>query len=496
MVLRSKGIASGVGTILLIFPISLLLPFITGLYYSEDIIGLILAYLLPGTFAFSLGLLLTAYGGRADKTTRELRPGEALVIVAMTWVIIAVIGALPFMITNTLPSFVDAFFESMSGFTTTGSSVITDIDPLSRSILLWRSLTQWIGGLGVIVLLVAIFSYLIGGHRAGMLLMKGEVPGHSSEKLVPRLKDTAKILWAIYAILTFMEILLLTVLGVSFYDAVCHSFTTLSTGGYGTHTASIAFYENYTWAPMIEAVIVLFMILGSVNFVLHYNFMRGKGFNYFKDAEFKVYISILLLMCCLVSIDLMLNNIYGPGESIRASIFNVTSTYSTTGFASKDFGQWPAFSQFIILISMLMGGMTGSTSGAIKTARFIIAGKAVTRSLRRIGHPHASLPLRVGRVIFSERIVKGVGIFIFGYLGMFIFASFIMTLVGLDAVSAVSSVATTMGGVGPGLNMLGPASNFASLNVPGKLILSFLMWFGRMEMITALVIFFPSTYKV
>lgn len=484
------------GTILLICPVFLLFPFVTGLLFSERITLLFLAYILPGIFMLSFGFLLTVYGGRAGKSTFDLRPVEALVVVAVLWVLIPVIGALPFMITNTLPNFVDAFFESMSGFTTTGSSVITEIDPLPRSILLWRALTQWLGGLGVIVLMVAVFSMFLGGHKAGMLLMKGEVPGYSNEKFVPRLKDTAKILWGIYALLTVVLILLLLILGVSIYDAVCHAFTTISTGGFGTHTASIGFYEKYAFAPLIEGVIVLFMMLGSINFVLHYHFLKGNRRNYFKNIEFRVYISILVIMWCIVALDLVMNNVYGPVEAVRASIFNTTSNFSTCGYATKDFGQWPALSRFIMVIAMLMGGMTGSTSGAIKTARFIIAGKAVGRSLKRIGHPKAAIPIRAGEVVFNEGIVRSVGIFIFGYLALFMFASFIMTLVGLDVVSAISSVATTMGGVGPGLNVVGPGSNFAGVNVPGKIILSFLMWFGRLELITGLVLFFPSTYKV
>jgi len=493
--MRLKLLASGVGTVLLLFPISLFLPFITGLLYGEPILDIALAYLLPALLTFLLGILFTTYGGRADKISQDMRPVEALVVVAVVWVLIAIIGAFPFMVMNTLPNFVDAFFESMSGFTTTGSSVIVEIDGLQHSILLWRALTQWLGGLGVIVLMVAIFSVLLGGPKAGMLLMKGEVPGYTSEKIVPRLKDTAKILWAIYGILTIIQIALLTIFGVSLYDAVCHTFTSLSTGGYGTHTASIAYYKTFAWAPVIELIFVFFMMMGSINFILHYNFMRGNWKAYFKDVEFRVYILILLSLWCIVALDLALHNVYDPAEAVRASVFNVTSIYSTCGYATEDFNQWPALSRFIMIVAMLMGGMTGSTSGAIKTARFIIAGKAISRSLKRIGHPRSNMPLRIGNVIFSEAIVKGVGVFIFGYLAMFVVASFVMTLVGLDAISAISSVATTMGGVGPGLNLIGPSANFAAVNIPGKLILSFLMWFGRLELITGLVLFFPSTYR-
>lgn len=492
--MRLKLLASGVGTILLLFPFSLLLPFITGLVYGEPLARITLAYLLPALFSFFIGLLLTAYGGRADRVAQDMRHVEALAVVAVTWIIIAVIGSLPFMVINTLPNFVDAFFESMSGFTTTGSSVIAEIDGLPRSILLWRALTQWIGGLGIIVLMVAIFSMLLGGTKAGRLLMKGEVPGFASGKIVPRVRDTAKILWGIYGMITVLQIVLLVLLGVSLYDSVCHTFTTLSTGGYGTHTDSIGYFKTYAWAPVIELVFVVFMILGSVNFLLHYNFLKGNWRSYFRDTEFKVYFFILVTLWCIVALDLALNNTYAPVEAARASIFNVTSIYSTCGYTTEDFNQWPPLSRFIMVVAMLMGGMTGSTSGAIKTARFIIAFKAVSRSLRRIGHPRSLLSIRVGKVIFSDDIARGVGVFIFAYLSMFIFSSFIMTLVGLDVISAISSVATTMGGVGPGLGLVGPSLNFGSLNIPGKLILSFLMWFGRLELITGIVLFIPSTY--
>lgn len=492
-----KGIVSGVGTVMLIFPVSLLLPFIVGLLYLEPFLGLLSWYILPGLLCLSIGSFLTAWSGRADRTLRDLRPVEALVIVAITWVLVALFGSLPYILTGTLSFFPDAFFESMSGFTTTGASVITDIDGQSHSILFWRSLTQWIGGLGVIVLMVAIFSILLGGPKAGMLLMKGEVPGHKNDRLVPRIKDTAKILWTIYGILTIIEVVLLTAAGLSLYDAICHTFTTLSTGGFGTHTESIAFYNSYGTAPLIQLIFVVFMLFGSVNFVLHYNFIKGNWKAYFKDTEFKVYMGMLVLFWFIIGVDVAVNmkGDHSPGEALWASVFNVTSIISTTGYATEDFGQWPALSRFIMILLMLMGGMTGSTSGAIKTARFIIAYKAVRRSMKRIGHPRAKVPLRINKVIFSERIVRSVGVFIFGYLSIFLIGSFLMTLTGLDIVSSLSALATTMGGVGPGLNVIGPAQNFAEISVTGKLMLCFFMWLGRLEIITGLVLFFPSSYR-
>lgn len=496
--MKIKGVISGVGTIMLIFPFSLLLPFIVGVLYNEPILLLTKAYILPGLLCLSIGAFLVTFSGGSDKALVDLRPVGALVIVSITWIVIAFIGSLPYILIDALPDFENAFFESMSGFTTTGASVITDIDGMEHSILFWRALTQWIGGLGVIVLMVAVFSMLLGGPKAGMLLMKGEVPGHQSDRFVPRLRDTAKILWTIYLVLTVLEILFLRIAGLSLFDAVCHTFTTLSTGGFGTHTASIAHYKDMNTALLIEFIFMIFMLFGSINFVLHYNAIKSNWKAYLRDRELKVYLMLLGLFILIVTLDVAVNRSdqYNPLEALRASAFNVISTMSTTGYATEDFGQWPALSQFIMVVLMLMGGMTGSTSGAIKTARLMIAYKALTRSLRRIGHPQAVIPLRIGHVVFNERIIRSVGVFIFGYLTIFLVGTFMMTLTGLDFVSSLSSLATTLGGVGPGLNVIGPSQNFASLTIVGKVMLSFFMWLGRLELLTALVLFYPSTYRL
>ncbi|MGA1821146.1 MAG: TrkH family potassium uptake protein [Thermoplasmatota archaeon] len=490
--MRLKELAAGVGTLLFVIPVSLVLPLIVGLLYKENMILIISAYGLPSLLALSLGALLTRWGGKIGS---DFRPTEALSTVSFFWILVAVFGALPYMIMGTIPDFVSAFFESMSGFTTTGSSVLTEIDGLPNSILLWRAETQWIGGVGIIVMVVALLSTVLGGHKAGFLMMKGEVPGHSHERVVPRLKDSAKVVITVYLILTAAEIFLLTLLGLSFYEAVCHTFTTLSTGGFGTHTASIGHYSNYDLAPLIEGVFIAFMIFGCVNFILHNKFLRGNIKAYLMDFEFRVFIAMWLVFVGVVAVDLWVNDVYALDASIRHSFFNVTSIISTTGYATQDFDAWPDLSRYLLLMMMLMGGMTGSTSGAIKTARLLIASKALTRSIRRIGHPRAHIPIKVGDVIFSEDIVRGVGMFIFAYLAIFVFASFVMTLTGLDPLSAISSVATTMGGVGPGLNMIGPNLNFSEVTDTGKVILSMLMWIGRLEIITCFVLFFPSTWK-
>lgn len=492
--MRFKKALSGIGAVLLIYPIAFLLPLLVGIFFGESLFFLLRSYLLPALLSFLLGLLMINWGKWVPRHELDLRPVEAMVVVSLSWFFIAAIGGVPYLLTGTMTNYVDAFFESMSGFTTTGASVIVEIDGLPHSILIWRALTQWLGGLGVIVLMVALFSMLMGGPKAGMLLMKGEVPGHSSEKIVHRIKDTAKILWAIYGVLTLAEIVLLTLLGLSLYDAVCHSFTTLSTGGFGTHTASITSYQNLPTAPLIELVFVFFMFIGGVNFVLHYNFIKKGIRGYLKDREFRVYVFIMMALVSIVTLDLMLRG-GSVFSSIRASLFTIVSIQTTTGYVTADYETWPSLSKFIVLLAMFFGGMNGSTGGGMKIARIIIAYQAAKRSLKRIGHSGPVIPLRMGDVVFSEGIVRSVLIFIFAYISIFVFGSFLMSLTGLDAISAISSVAATLGNVGPGLGLVGPTCNYAAVEPIGKVILSVLMWLGRLELLAVAVLFFPRTYK-
>lgn len=493
--MRFKQTISGVGIILFVYPVAFSVPVITGLLYSEPISSLFKCFIAPAVLSMSLGFALTSIGGWSPSKELDLRASESLGIVAFTWILIAAIGALPFVLMGTLPNYVDAYFETMSGFTTTGASVITEIDGLQHSILIWRALTQWLGGLGVIVLMVALFSMLLGGPKAGMLLMKGEVPGHKNDRIVHRIKDTAKILWVIYVLLTIAEISLLKMFGLSLFDAVCHTFTTLSTGGYGTHTSSIAHFSELKYAAVIEGIITFFMFVGGVNFVLHYNFVIKGVKSYLKDPEFRVYMLIMAGLWFIVSLDLILHDIYEPLESIRMSVFTMTSIQTTTGYVTGDYSTWPAFSRLLILVAMFLGGMTGSTGGGMKIARFIIAYKMVIRSLKRIGHPRSKIPLRVVNVVLGESIVRAVGLFIFAYLALFLVGSLLVSLTGLDAVSSLAAVAATLGNVGPGLGVVGPTSNYSSLHSSAKIILTVLMWFGRLEIFTCLIFLNPSLYR-
>ncbi|MGA1847996.1 MAG: TrkH family potassium uptake protein [Thermoplasmatota archaeon] len=493
--MRYRKVLSGIGAVLLIYPAAFLLPFIVGILYGEGLFFLLRSFILPALFSMVLGFFLINWGKWDPHHELELRPVEAMVVVSLTWFFISAIGALPFILSGTMTNYIDSFFESMSGFTTTGASVIVEIDGLPHSVLIFRALTQWLGGLGVIVLMVALFSVLMGGPKAGMLLMKGEVPGHTSEKIVHRIKDTAKILWAIYVVLTIAEIALLTIFGLNLYDAVCHTFTTLSTGGYGTHTASIAYYKDLPTAPVIELIFVFFMFVGGVNFVLHYNFVIKGIRSYLRDLEFRIYSIVMVTLISIVTLDLIFRGGESLLGSLRASVFTIVSLQTTTGFVTADYDTWPALSKFIVIAAMFFGGMTGSTGGGMKIARFIIGYQAAKRSLRRIGHSRSVRPLRMGSVVFTEDIVKGVLTFIFAYISLFLIGTFLMTLTGLDAVSALSSVAATLGNVGPGLGLVGPTSNYSEIVPVGKVILSILMWLGRLELLAVVVLFIPRTYR-
>ncbi len=489
-------VLSGLGTVLLVFPFTMLLPVLVGLLYKEDLLFLLECFILPASVTFVMGWTLTALTGRADRPKDEMRPSESFVIVALLWLVIAFIGSLPYMISGVIPDVVGAFFESISGFTTTGASVLSKIDGINRSILFWRAFTQWLGGIGIVVLIVAFFSNFLGGFRTGLLMLKGEVPGHSTEKLVPRLRDTSKLLFLTYCILTIFGTILLSLMGMSVFDAICHTFTALATGGFGTHTESIYYFKDLPTYIPIQITLCFLMILGSTSFILHYNLIFKRDWRiYINSKELRVYLSIMIVTICFVTLDLALSRDYLPWESLLNSFFTVVSMNTTTGFATVDFNGWPMLSQFLLIIVMILGGMTGSTSGALKTARFMVMSKAVTRSLIRIGHPRAIRPISISGIIIPEKVVKTIGMFVFGYIMTFLIGTFLLTMTGLDFTTSISASAANLGGVGPGLNVVGPWSNYSSISTMAKLILIGLMWLGRLELVTALALFLPSTYR-
>ncbi|MCD6580359.1 MAG: TrkH family potassium uptake protein, partial [Desulfuromusa sp.] len=420
------------------------------------------------------------------KSPQELTVREGFAVVTFGWTIFAVFGALPYLISGAIVSPLDAIFETMSGFTTTGSTILTEIEALPQSLLFWRSLTQWLGGMGIIVLSLAILPMLGVG---GMQLFKAEVPGPTADRLKPRIQDTAKMLWGVYFLLTVVETLLLMVGGMSFFDALCHSFTTLATGGFSTQNSSIAAYNN----SYIDGVITLFMILAGINFALHFQVLRGKAKEFFHSEELRVYLGIILVATVIIMIFNWSGGIYRPfGENLRYSIFQVSSIMTTTGFATADYELWLVLPQYILVLLMFIGGCAGSTGGGMKVARILLLFKHAQVQVFRLIHPRAIRLVKLGNHPVDKDVLQSILGFFALFIGVFVVGSLLVAASGMDLVSAGGAVVACLSNIGPGLGTVGPVDNFAHVPGFGKSVLIVCMLMGRLELFTVLVLFFPS----
>jgi trk system potassium uptake protein TrkH len=410
-----------------------------------------------------------------------------MAIVAAGWLSIGFFGALPFYLDGAFASFTDAFFESVSGFTTTGSTVLTDIESVSRSLLLWRSLIQWLGGMGIIVLSLAILPFLGVG---GMQLFKAEVPSPVPDKLSPRLSDTAKILWYVYTLITILEVILLYAGGMSFYDALCHGFTTMPTGGFSPKNASIAHYNS----AYFDWVIIFFMILAGINFSLHFQLLRGKPLIFWKDSEARFFLSLILLLILVVTVNVqdMYESLL---EAVRYASFQVVAILTTTGYATFDYELWPGLSQVILFLCMFVGGSAGSTGGGMKCARIMACFKYCYRELFTLIHPRSVSKIRANSSVIPENVMRSIMGFLALYVALFIVASLLLAGLGLDMVSAFAASAACVGNIGPGFGSVGPVDNFAHIPAAGKWILSFCMLLGRLEIYTVIILFVPEFWK-
>ncbi|MBI9054104.1 MAG: TrkH family potassium uptake protein [Bacteroidales bacterium] len=412
---------------------------------------------------------------------------ESFLIVTFSWLFISLFGTLPYILSSSIPSFIDSFFETVSGFTTTGSSVVNDIEALPKSILFWRSETHWIGGMGIIALVVVLLPYLkVSGHH----LFSAEGSFFSNEKTHPRLINVAKRLWGTYILLTLFETLALMLAKMNWFDAICHSFATIATGGFSTKNSSIAEYS-----ATIQYIITLFMFLSGMNFILHISILNGKFKRILKNEEWRMYVIIVVgvtLILTFSNFDFY-NNIE---HSFRQSLFQVVSIITATGFISENYELWPQFSILITFLIMFVGACVGSTGGGIKIARHIILIKSFKIQFQKLLHPNAITPIRYNKKIISEKGLNSISSFIIIYFLTFIFGSFVMMATGLDVKSASSSVITTLGGIGPGLGLVGPVNNFADISAIGKGYLSFNMILGRLEIISVLSLFTRNFYKV
>jgi len=418
-------------------------------------------------------------------TDRRMRTRDGFLTVSAGWILASAFGALPYVLTGTLGA-VDAFFESVAGFTTTGSTVMADIDGAPSPLLLWRSLTQWLGGMGIILFAVALMPLLGVG---GMQLFNAEVPGPIADKLTPRIADTARRLWLIYVGFTAAECILLVVAGLSPYDALCHSMTTMSTGGFSTRGLSIAYFAS----PAVEWIVIVFMALAGVNFMLHYRMLVGRIGSVLSDDELRYYTLLLA-----VAIVIVTRSIGGPGEpnSIRTAAFQVISIATTTGYATADFEGWPALALLVLLQLMFLGGMAGSTSGGVKSLRVLIGVRALASVFDRLGHRTAvGHPVRYGGKPVPDRVLSGVWAFFTGYVALLATVALIVAAAGYDVVTAVSAALTSVGNVGPGLGEIGPFDSFAHFPAAVKFTLCVAMIAGRLELLTLLVLFHPDFWR-
>jgi len=473
-----KIMASMLGILLMLVGGLMLTSLVWSFYYEEASWK---AITISSLITIGSGLLLRLYGHSKQHT--EIRKREGYLIVTLGWVCMSLFGSLPFIISGVIPHPVDAIFETMSGFTTTGATIITDIEAVPKGLLYWRSLTHWIGGMGIIVLTIAILPLLGIG---GMQLFVAEAPGISPDKLTPRITETAKRLWIIYFLLTFLEMTLLRIGGMNFFEAINHSFATMATGGFSTRNASIAAFPS----PYLQWVIVIFMFLAGINFTLLYSAFAGRLGRIWKNEEFRFYIAITVLVSALVSLSIYFySDLYDLEGAFRAGTFQVVSILTTTGFVSEDYTQWIPLSVFLIFILFFFGGSAGSTAGGIKIVRHRVLIKNSILELRRQLHPSAVIPVRFNGKAISPSVTHNVTAFALIYVMIFFGGTVIMSALGMDFMTATGSVLATLGNVGPGFGGVGPVDNYAWISFEGKAFLTFLMLLGRLELFTVLILF-------
>ncbi len=413
---------------------------------------------------------------------------EGFVIVGFGWILAALIGALPYMATGVLPSFPDALFESVSGFTTTGASVIPEPESLPKSILFWRSMTHWLGGMGIVVLSVAILPFLGVG---GMGMLKAEVPSPVVDKLRPRVTETARSLWKVYIILTAVEAILLVVFGMDVLDSLCHTFGTVATGGFSTKNTSLEHYPN----PYIHWTITIFMLAAGLNFTLHFQALNGNVKTYFKSLECRVYIIIFLLAASFLTFRIWGSFFENLTNAISHAAFQTSSIMTTTGFATTDWEKWPYDCQWILLCLMFMGGCAGSTGGGMKCLRLIVASKHIFRELTLLIHPRAVIPLKVDQRVIPNPTVNSIIAFLSLFIGVWAISTLLLVIMQVDLVTAIGATTATLSNVGPGLLHVGAMDNYAWFSIPCKLLLTFNMLVGRLELYTIFILLIPDVWR-
>jgi trk system potassium uptake protein TrkH len=470
------------GFLLIVEGIAMLLAFGIALIYGEYDQN---SFLISAGISIFTGALLILLTSDAAK---EIGRKEGYIIVSSVWILFSFAGSMPYIISGSIPNFTNAFFETISGFTTTGSSILDDVESLPHGILFWRSITQWLGGMGIIVLSLAVLPVFGIG---GMQLFMAEVPGPTPYKLSPRIRQTARTLWIIYLGFTVTETLLLWLGGMSLFDAVCHSFTTMATGGFSTKQASIAYWPS----PFIQYVVTAFMFLAGTNFTLPYLAFTGNIKTVFKDEEFRYYSLFVAGFSVVILAGLLFTTTKEAEQAFRDSLFQVVSIITTTGYATDDYLTWLPILTILIFVLFFFGGSAGSTGGGIKIMRIVLLLKNSYYELRRMVHPQAVIPVKFNGHSVDNKIITNVLAFFMFYLIIFFASVVIFTIIEPDLESSMGAVATCLGNIGPGLGNVGPAETFLHIKPIGKWFLSFLMLLGRLELFTVLVLFSPSFWR-
>lgn len=481
-----KVVFNVVGNLIIITGLLMALSIPFSIYYNDrGLLPLVISSLT--TLFFGLAVKFRTRKHKHD----EVKKREGYLIVAFGWLMMTIFGSLPYFFSGAIPEYTNAFFETISGLTTTGASILDDIEAVPKGILFWRSMTQWIGGMGIIVLTIAILPLLGVG---GMELFASESPGPTKDKIHPRIKETAKRLWLIYVSLTVLQCILLLLSGMGFYDAINHSLTTMSTGGFSTKQASVAYFDS----PLVEYIIIVFMFLAGTNFTLLYFGFKFDFKKFWINDEFKWYVGAIVLLCFIIfpAVYSTYGKFGGVEESFRQVLFQVVSIITTTGYSTSDYTLWGPFVTFIFFLLLFTGASAGSTSGGMKLVRIILLMKNGFLEFKRKLHPHAVVPVHLNNSGVTPKIIYNLLAFVFFYLFLFVSGSIVVTFFGVPFMDALSAVATSLGNVGPGIGGVGPSYSFNHLPDTVKWILSFLMLVGRLELFTITILFTPYFWRL
>lgn len=442
--------------------------------------------------AFAISILITLSFGfglyRIKPTHQNFYSRDGFALVAVSWFFVSLFGALPFILSGAIPSVIDAFFETVSGFTTTGSTILKEIEGLPRGILFWRSFTHWMGGMGVLVLMLAV---LPKAGASTVHIMQAESPGPTVSKLVPKIGQTAKILYGIYIIFTFIQVILLVIVGMPLYDALIHAFGTAGTGGFSNKNLSVGAYQNV----YAEVIIMVSMFIFGTNFALFYQALKGNIKSIFRDEEFRFYLGTVFVATLLIAFN-TLGSVFGTfWEALRHSSFQVSTIISTTGYATVDYNLWPTFSKAILVLLMFIGASSGSTGGGIKCLRIVILFKTIKREIIRIIHPKSVYSVKFGGRIVEEETLSGIMAFFFIYIAIFVASILLVLIEGKELISSFTAVAATLSNIGPGLEIVGPMGNFSDFSWFSKIVFCFDMLAGRLEILPVLLLLTPRFWR-